>query len=107
MPALKDLLEKSALDHNHLCPRQVLGVRMGVYAAKLLQPDLLQKNKRLLTFVETDSCFADGIGAVTGCSVGHRTMRIVDFGKTAATFVDTKHEHTIRIFPSERARELA
>jgi formylmethanofuran dehydrogenase subunit E len=61
----------------------------------------------LLTFAETDGCFADGVSAATGCTVGHRTMRIVDFGKTAATFVDTESEDAIRIIPSVWARELA
>jgi formylmethanofuran dehydrogenase subunit E len=107
MLSLKELLEKSAVDHDHLCPRQVLGVRMGVYAAKLLQLDLPQKDKRLLVFVETDGCFADGVSAATGCSVGHRNMRVVDFGKTAVTCVDTKDEEAIRIIPRAQAWELA
>ena len=107
MFSLKELLERSAFDHDHLCPRQILGVRIGMYAAKILQLDLPQKDKRLLTFVETDGCFVDGVSAATGCTVGHRTLRLMDFGKTAATFVDTKNENAIRIFPREQARELA
>lgn len=107
MFSLKELLERSALDHDHLCPRQVLGVRMGMYAAKLLQLDLPQKDKRVLTFVETDGCFVDGVSAATGCTVGHRTLRVVDFGKTAAIFVDTKSNDAIRISALGQARQLA
>jgi formylmethanofuran dehydrogenase subunit E len=36
MHDLQTLLAQSAALHNHLCPRQVLGVRMGMYAAELL-----------------------------------------------------------------------
>ncbi|MFZ5820538.1 MAG: FmdE family protein [Chloroflexota bacterium] len=104
---MKELLEKSALDHDHLCPRQVLGVRMGVYAGRVLELDLPRADKRLLIFVETDGCFVDGVSAATGCTVGHRTMRVVDFGKTAATFVDTKSNTAIRITPLTQARQAA
>ena len=106
MVSLNELLKRSARDHDHLCPRQVLGVRMGVYAARLLELDLPQTDKRLFTFVETDGCFVDGISAATGCSVGHRTMRIMDFGKAAATFVDSESKHAIRIAPIIQARQV-
>ena len=38
--------------------------------------------------VETDGCFVDGIEVATGATVGHRTLRVNDYGKIAATFVD-------------------
>jgi formylmethanofuran dehydrogenase subunit E len=44
----------------------------------------------LLTILETDGCAADGVSAATGCWVGRRTLRVEDFGKVAATFVDTQ-----------------
>lgn len=104
MATLTELLERSSALHDHLCPRQVLGVRMGMYAAELLELELPQSNKRLMTFVETDGCFADGVFVATGCSLGHRTMRLMDFGKIAATFVDTKTERAIRIYPHAESR---
>lgn len=108
MKDLETLLSESAQrHHDHLCPRQVLGVRMGMYAAKLFQLDLPQKGKRLYAFVETDGCLIDGLVAATGCAVGHRTMRVMDYGKSAATFVDTVTERSIRIIPHPQARRLA
>jgi formylmethanofuran dehydrogenase subunit E len=107
MIALSDLspyLEQTAALHDHLCPRQVLGVRMGVYAATLLDLNLPQEDKRLFVFVETDGCFADGVSVATGCSLGHRTMRLVDYGKAAATFVDRDSERAMRISPHPQAR---
>lgn len=42
---LTELLDQSAALHRHLCPRQVLGVRMGLLAGKLLGLNCLrQKN---------------------------------------------------------------
>ena len=109
MAGLQTLLHDSAAQHhNHLCPRQVLGVRMGLYAAELMQLDMPQSNKRVFVFAEMDGCLLDGITAATGCSVGHRTMRVLDYGKTAATFVDTERESAIRLAaaPSARTRAL-
>lgn len=106
-PPLAALLERSAELHRHLCPRQVLGARMGLYAGALLGLELPQANKRLYTLVETDGCFADGVSAATGCWLGRRTMRLIDLGKVAATFVDTGDGRALRIRPSPHARELA
>ena len=76
--SLDKLLLACAALHHHLCPRQVLGVRMGMLAGELLDLDLPQGDKRLLTIVETDGCGADGIAVATGCWVGRRTMRVED-----------------------------
>ncbi len=104
---LHRFLQTSAARHKELCPRQVLGVRMGMLAGKLLDLDLPQIDKRLLAIVETDGCATDGIAVATGCAVGRRTMRIEDFGKVAATFVDTATERAVRIVPRLEARALA
>src|SRR5690349_17443166 len=107
MPTLQTLLATTAAMHDHLCPKQVLGVRMGMLAAATLNLDLPQQDKRLLTIVETDGCFADGVAVATGCWLGHRTLRCVDHGKVAATFVDTHTGEAVRIHPSPTARTRA
>lgn len=108
MPDLHHLLEQSMeRHHNRLCPRQVLGVRMGLYAAEWFGLELPQKDKRLFTFVETDGCLVDGIAAATGCSVGSRTMRVMDYGKSAAVFADTQTERAVRIIPHPQSRVRA
>src|SRR3712207_7090667 len=48
------------------------------------------------SFVETDGCFADGVSVATGCWLGRRTLRLVDHGKVAATFMDTLTERAVR-----------
>jgi len=78
---------------------------MGICAADLLGLDLPQQDKRLFTFIETDGCLLDGASVATGCSVGHRTMQICDFGKMAATFVDTQTDCAIRVFPHPKVRQ--
>jgi len=104
---LVEHLDASAAMHRHLCPRQVLGVRMGMLAGDVLGLDLPRRDKRLLTIVETDGCAADGVSVATGCWVGRRTLRVEDYGKVAATFVDTQTERAVRIVPRREARRLA
>lgn len=107
IPNVTELLESSAALHRHLCPRQVLGVRMGLWAGELLALPLPQQNKRLLTVVETDGCFCDGVAVATNCWVGRRTLRVEDYGKVAATFVDTQTGEAWRIAPNADARRHA
>jgi len=104
---LADLLSQSAALHHHLCPRQVLGVRIGLRGGQLLGLDLPRSDKRLLVIVETDGCAADGVAVATGCWIGKRTLRVEDFGKVAATFVDIETERAVRVAPRREARNLA
>ena len=104
---LQDLLAKSCRDHDHLCPRQVLGVRIGLAGLAALGFGEAPTGKRLLTIVESDGCFADGVSAATGCTVGHRTLRVEDYGKVAATLVHVETGHAVRIAPALDARRKA
>ncbi|MCC6674608.1 MAG: TraR/DksA C4-type zinc finger protein [Thermomicrobiales bacterium] len=107
MENLDLFLRSSAERHDHLCPRQVLGVRMGMLGGRLLGLSLPQRDKRLLVITETDGCFCDGIEVSTGCSVGHRTLRVEDFGKVAVTFIDTERKSAVRVIPHPQARDRA
>jgi formylmethanofuran dehydrogenase subunit E len=104
---IKPILEKSLQDHDHLCPRQILGVRVGLAGMRALGFNDPPLKKRLLIISETDGCFVDGMIAATGCAVGHRTLRIEDYGKVAATFVDTKTGQAMRVAPALDVREKA
>lgn len=107
MPTLEELLAASAALHHHLCPRQVLGVRMGLAGSRWLDLPIPQTDKRMLVVVETDGCVIDGLAVATGCRVGRRTMRVLDFGKVAATFVDTQTGQAVRVIPCGSARQQA
>jgi formylmethanofuran dehydrogenase subunit E len=105
--SLQDLLEKSAREHQRLCPRQVLGVRLGLAGLKALGFSEPPTGKRLLIIVETDGCFVDGLSAATNCTLGHRTLRVEDYGKTAAVFVDTVTAESWRVAPAAGIRAKA
>ena len=107
MNNLQEYLDKTAALHYHLCPRQVLGVRMGLYAGEILDLDLPQTDKRLYTIADTDGCAIDGISVTTYCWVGRRTLRVDDYGKVAATFVDSLTGRAVRIVPRKEIRQNA
>lgn len=103
------LLKESAKIHGHLCPGQVLGVRMAMYGLRLIgiQDPKGADRKKLIVFVEIDRCAVDAIQSVTGCSLGHRTLKYVDYGKMAATFVNLHTNKAVRIIAKETAKDTA
>jgi len=107
MKDLQTLLDVSARNHSHLCPRQILGVRIGLAGLSALGFAEPPAGKRLLVILETDGCFADGVSAATDCNIGHRTLRVEDYGKTAATFVNTQTGRAIRVAPAPDIRQQA
>ena len=103
------LLEESLSSHGHLCPGQVLGVRMsirGLSKIGILDPKGRDR-KSIMVFVEMDRCATDAVQSVTGCSLGHRTMKFMDYGKMAATFLNLKTGRAIRVIAREESRQKA
>ncbi len=107
MADIPTLLSLCSERHSHLCPRQVLGVRMALAAGKALGLDLPCPDKTLIVIAETDGCFVDGIEVAARVSVGHRTLRVEDYGKVAATFINVQTGESIRLAPRLDARKRA
>ena len=63
---LSRLLELSAARHSHLCPRQVLGVRMGIAGLAALGLEAPVTKLTGVVIVETDGCFVDGVEVAMG-----------------------------------------
>lgn len=103
------LLEESVRIHGHLCPGQVLGVKISMLGLKKIgiEEPKDKDRKNLIVFVEMDRCATDAIQSVTGCSLGHRTMKFMDYGKMAATFLNLKTGKAVRVIAKEEAREKA
>jgi formylmethanofuran dehydrogenase subunit E len=117
MQSFDELLREAEIAHGHLCAGQILGVRMAMLGCARLGIDDPKgaDRKRLVTYIEIDRCATDAIGVVTGCRLGKRALKLRDWGKMAATFVDIGNAthaggKAIRIAALEsskaRAREL-
>lgn len=100
------LLEESVRVHGHLCPGQVLGVRMAMLGLRLIGIEDPKGKDRddLMVFVEMDRCATDAVQSVTGCSLGKRTLKFMDYGKMAATFLNLRTGKAFRIVAREDSR---
>ncbi len=110
MDDFKTLLEGSAKAHGHLCPGQVVGVRMAMLGCSLIgldNPRQLPQIKKLIVYVEIDRCATDAIAYVTGAKLGRRSLKFVDNGIMAATFVNLDSGKAFRIVSTESSRNLA
>jgi len=106
--SLEEYLALAAQAHGHMCPGQVLGVRMAMLGLRELGIDDPAKHrKRLLTFVEIDRCATDAVSLVTGCRLGKRSLKFLDYGKVAATFVDQETQRAVRVVARDDSRARA
>lgn len=109
MKAFDVLLEEATRIHGHICAGQVIGVRMCMFALSRLGIDDPRgaDRKKLYVVVEIDRCATDAIQTVTGCSLGKRSMRWVDNGVMAATFVNLETGKALRVTALEESRETS
>lgn len=63
--------------------------------------------KKLLVWVEIDRCMTDAVSAVTGVRLGRRSLKYLDYGKVAATFLNLEENLSVRINAREESRALA
>ena len=104
--SFNDLLDESVKIHGHLCPGQVLGVRLtmlGLDKVGIYDPKGADR-KKLIVYVEIDRCATDAIQSVTGCSPGKRSLKLKDYGKMAATFVNLETDQAVRILAREDSK---
>jgi formylmethanofuran dehydrogenase subunit E len=109
MEDFQTLLNGSAEAHGHLCPGQVVGVRMAMLGCELIgldNPRTLPQIKKIVVYVEIDRCATDAISFVTGVKLGRRSLKFVDNGIMAATFVNLETNKAFRIRSTERSRDL-
>jgi formylmethanofuran dehydrogenase subunit E len=105
MKTFEEYLVLAAQNHGHMCPGQVLGVRMAMLGLTQLGiEEHADFRKRLLTVVEIDRCATDAVSLVTGCRLGKRSMKFVDYGKVAATFVDLESGRAVRVIARDDSR---
>ena len=107
--SLDELLEECGRLHGHLCAGQLLGVRMALLGCRLLglEDPRGADRKKLIVWVEIDRCMADAVGAVTGVRLGRRSLKYFDYGKVAATFLNTETGEALRVVALDESRALA
>jgi formylmethanofuran dehydrogenase subunit E len=96
---LSACLIKTAEIHGHFCPGSALGVMAAVWGlAELGQKSLLADGfEELMAIVEVNACFADGVQAVSGCTLGNNALIYRDLGKHAVTFAFRGEKTGVRV----------
>ncbi len=93
------LVEQAGAFHGDICHGIRIGTRMtmsGLRQIGITDPKGADR-KKLLVFVEIDRCTTDAIMALTGCRPGKRSMKIRDYGKMAATFINMETNRAVRV----------
>jgi formylmethanofuran dehydrogenase subunit E len=105
----EELLGECEKLHGHICPGQILGVRMALLGCELIgvEDPRGRGRKKIIVWVEIDRCLTDAVSAVTGVRLGKRSLKFLDYGKVAATFLNTENEHAVRIVARDESRLLA
>ncbi|HEX5708115.1 MAG TPA: FmdE family protein [Pyrinomonadaceae bacterium] len=109
MQTLEELLEECGRLHGHMCAGQLLGARMALLGCRLvgITDPRGADRKRLVVWVEIDRCMADAVSAATGVRLGKRSLKYLDYGKVAATFLNTETGEAVRVVALEESRQLA
>ncbi len=102
MSDFESYLKKAGDAHGHVCGGIALGTRISLAAMMELGLDPAAKNKNLIVYVEMDRCMTDAVQTITGCSLGHRSLKHVDYGKLAATFVNLDTGKAVRATVRDR-----
>jgi len=84
-----------------------LGHPHGITCRRIAWPGTPSERQACLHVCRNRWLLVDGVTAATGCSLGHRTLRLMDYGKVATSCVDTESGRAVRIWPSPQCRALA
>ena len=109
MEPINELLEKYELAHGNLCAGSLLGIRMAVLGCRQvgIEDPRGVDSKNLIVWIEIDRWLADAVELVTGARLGKRTVKFLDYGKVAATFLNVQTGKAVRVVALESSRRLA
>jgi formylmethanofuran dehydrogenase subunit E len=79
---------------------------LGCAAVGIEDPRGVDRDK-LVVWVEIDRWLADAVESVTGARLGKRTLKFLDYGKLADTFLNLDTGKAVRIVALESSRRLA
>ena len=99
-----ECLEAAKNYHGEACAGIKIGSRLailGLEAIGITDPKDADR-KDFLVYVESDRCASDAIIAITGVHLGKRTLKVFNYSKIAATFVNLKTGKAVRVSSKNR-----
>jgi len=82
--------------HGHICPGLATGYRAAKAGFSWLKENRAD-DEEVVAIVETDSCSADAIQVITGCTFGKGNFLYKDYGKQVFTLLSRKSGHGVRV----------
>lgn len=92
----KELWEKAAAFHGHVCPGLTIGYKAALYAIDLLNLTF-SKDEQVVCVSENDACGVDTIQVILGCSIGKGNLLFHMRGKQAFSFYNRKTGKSVRL----------
>ena len=92
----KELWEKAAAFHGHVCPGLTIGYKAALYAIDLLNLTFSQ-DEQVVCVSENDACGVDAIQVILGCSIGKGNLLFHMRGKQAFSFYNRKTGKSVRL----------
>lgn len=103
MDETRELWNKAAAFHGHVCGGLTIGYKAALYAIELLGITF-SPEEQLVCIAENDACGCDAIQAILGCSVGKGNLLFHMTGKQAFSFYNRTTGKSVRLVlrPSDR-----
>jgi formylmethanofuran dehydrogenase subunit E len=94
----KEFLNAALQLHGHECPEMILGLRAGAAAMNWLGVER-SAGDQLLALVQFPEaqCFADGVQAITGCTLGKGNVRVLGRGPLSLTLIERATRRAVRV----------
>ena len=92
----KELWDKCAAFHGHVCPGLTIGYRGALYAIDLLKLTF-SEDEQVVCISENDACGCDAIQVILGCSIGKGNLLFHMTGKQAFSFYNRKTGKSVRL----------
>ena len=102
----RNLLKSAMSFHGHLGPFLVLGLRMGLFANRTLQPRGLHDMSATVWTKRSppESCLLDGIQFSSGCTIGNGNLRVKNAPRIRARF--RKGNHSLLMKPTKEIAKM-
>jgi formylmethanofuran dehydrogenase subunit E len=91
--------------HGHVCPGTAIGYRVAEIAIRELG-SFRATDEEFLAIIENDSCSADAIQVVTGCTFGKGNLIFKDHGKHVYTFINRNTGDALRLSLKNSINEM-
>jgi formylmethanofuran dehydrogenase subunit E len=101
----KELWEKCAAFHGHVCGGLTIGYKAALYAVELLELTF-SEDEQVVCIPENDACGVDAIQVILGCTVGKGNLLFHMTGKQAFSFYNRQSGRSVRLMLKEKPGQM-